>query len=117
MVFAYYLAFFEIEGDDTLSIELRSYYVLDLFNFRKGNTTILSDILNIYLANNDSSFDTDCIHQNLFMSLQKPDKSEDDMALLKAYIEEEFNSDQKFVLSLPPHVSTQKNTSLITNMF
>ncbi|XP_050293641.1 neutral alpha-glucosidase C-like [Anthonomus grandis grandis] len=78
---------------------------------RKGDTIDLSEILETYAADQDSNFDTDCIHENLFLALQSSKKSEENITTLKSYITS-LAVDKKFLFSLPPHILVDDDNPL-----
>ncbi|XP_066146865.1 lysosomal alpha-glucosidase-like [Euwallacea fornicatus] len=78
-------------------------WMLGTHNCRKGNSINLKEILKIYAENNTSNFDTDCIHENLFMALQD-DFVDEDIAALKEVIKTLSENGKKFLFALPPHI-------------
>ncbi|KAF7274870.1 hypothetical protein GWI33_012468 [Rhynchophorus ferrugineus] len=90
-------------------------YFCGLFNSivyfynRKGDETELADILEIYA---DVSFDSECIHENLYLSLQKGTSSDNDTQNLRSILNNIRSSGTKFVLSLQPHVVAFDNNTL-----
>ncbi|XP_066252231.1 lysosomal alpha-glucosidase-like [Euwallacea similis] len=78
-------------------------WMLGTHNCRKGDSTNLAEILKIYAKNSGSHFDTDCIHENLFMALQD-DVNDKDITELKDIIKALSEDATKFVFALPPHI-------------
>ncbi|CAG9772551.1 unnamed protein product [Ceutorhynchus assimilis] len=87
-------------------------WFLGTHNCRKGESTTLSDLLKIYSANNSSNLDTDCIHENLFVTLQNKTQSQDDVDLLKTYVVDMFANGKKFMFCLPPQILIHENNEL-----
>ncbi|KAL1506617.1 hypothetical protein ABEB36_005944 [Hypothenemus hampei] len=85
---------------------------LGTHNCRKGQTTNLTQILDIYIKNNNSDLDIDCIHENLFIALQNSSQSKESIALLQTYVQELNEKGKKFVLALPPHILVDDNNPL-----
>lgn len=76
---------------------------------RKGNSTILGEILSIYKENDVTSlFGTECIHENLFVALQNSSVEPDNITVLQEILSTFSDSGTKFLFSLPPHVSPFK---------
>ncbi|XP_060526956.1 lysosomal alpha-glucosidase-like [Cylas formicarius] len=77
---------------------------------RRSNDIGLDKVLDIYLNNKETKFDTDCIHENLFTSLAL--SGEENGTDYRTYIEEMTAGGTKFLLSLPPQIVATANNSL-----
>ncbi|XP_030753565.1 alpha-glucosidase-like [Sitophilus oryzae] len=100
----------ELYKNQVQDMGLAPKWALGTHNCRKGSEVDLVKLLQIY-ALDTYSYDANCIHENLFMSLQQENSFGGNLTDFRTTLESLVSS-SKFVLSLPPHILAYDNNSL-----